>query len=151
MYRCLLLRIHVSRHLPELPRPWGTDGTTPAAVNSTRFRALPSLSRRPTSHAHPVRCFCVLVRHACVPIVIIAIECAVPHLALADPTTRALHCSPLSTMPPLRLNAVAFVSPQNHPILIRSFAQGQDELKYHYIAHTSLDVIDERSASPVAS
>ena len=49
-------------------------------------------------------------------------------------------------MPPqLRLNAVAFVSPQNHPILIRTFVQGQDELKYHYIAHTSLDVIDERS------
>nr|VWO95195.1 Nitrate reductase [Ganoderma boninense] len=49
-------------------------------------------------------------------------------------------------MPPqLRLNAVAFVSPQNHPILIRTFVQGQDELKYHYIAHTSLDVIDERN------
>lgn len=55
---------------------------------------------------------------------------------------------PLAVMPPqLRLNAVAFVSPQNHPILIRTFIQGQDELKYHYIAHTSLDVIDERSAS----
>lgn len=54
----------------------------------------------------------------------------------------------LTSMPPqLRLNAVAFVSPQNHPILIRTFVQGQDELKYHYIAHTSLDVIDERSAS----
>ena len=53
-----------------------------------------------------------------------------------------------TVMPPqLRLNAVAFVSPQNHPILIRTFVQGQDELKYHYIAHTSLDVIDERSAS----
>lgn len=50
-------------------------------------------------------------------------------------------------MPPqLRLNAVAFVSPQNHPILIKTFTQSrQDELKYHYIAHTSLDVIDERS------
>ncbi len=50
-------------------------------------------------------------------------------------------------MPPqLRLNAVAFVSPQNHPILIRTFAQPrQDEVKYHYIAHTSLDVIEERS------
>lgn len=50
-------------------------------------------------------------------------------------------------MPPqLRLNAVAFVSPQNHPILIRTFGQ-QEEIKYHYIAHTSLDVIDERSQS----
>lgn len=52
-------------------------------------------------------------------------------------------------MPPqLRLNAAAFVSPQNHPILIRTFGQQpKDELKYHYIAHTSLDVIEERSAS----
>ena len=52
-------------------------------------------------------------------------------------------------MPPqLRLNAVAYVSSQNHPILIRTFTQTrQDDLKYHYIAHTSLDVIDERSAS----
>lgn len=44
--------------------------------------------------------------------------------------------------PPLKLNAVAFISPQNHPILIRTFAK--DDLKYHYIAHTSLDVIEER-------
>ncbi|CCL99401.1 uncharacterized protein FIBRA_01419 [Fibroporia radiculosa] len=56
-------------------------------------------------------------------------------------------------MPPqLRLNAVAFVSPQNHPILIRTLAQPrQDELKYHYIAHTSLDVIDERIAAAAAA
>ncbi|KAF5364257.1 hypothetical protein D9756_000651 [Leucocoprinus leucothites] len=49
-------------------------------------------------------------------------------------------------MPPsLKLNAVAFISPQNHPILIRSFMR-QDEhaIKYHYIAHTSLDIIEER-------
>ncbi|KAJ3999013.1 Sedlin, N-terminal conserved region-domain-containing protein [Lentinula boryana] len=47
--------------------------------------------------------------------------------------------------PNLRLNAVAFISPQNHPILIRTFMK-QDEtaIKYHYIAHTSLDVIEER-------
>ncbi|TDL29194.1 Sedlin [Rickenella mellea] len=50
--------------------------------------------------------------------------------------------------PPLRLHAVAFISPLNHPILIRSFSQVKgDELKYHYIAHTSLDVIEERIAS----
>lgn len=49
-------------------------------------------------------------------------------------------------MPPsLELNAVAFISSQNHPILIRTFT-GQDEhaIKYHYIAHTSLDIIEER-------
>ncbi|KAF8558775.1 Sedlin [Imleria badia] len=48
---------------------------------------------------------------------------------------------------PLRLNAVAFISPQNHPILVRTFQKGQ-ELKYHYVAHTSLDVIEERSQPP---
>jgi len=53
------------------------------------------------------------------------------------------------SMPPqLRLNAVAFVSAQNHPVLIRTFSQPrQDELKYHYIAHTSLDVVEERISS----
>lgn len=49
-------------------------------------------------------------------------------------------------MPPnLKLNAVAFISPQNHPILIRTFSKQEDHtIKYHYIAHTSLDVIEER-------
>jgi trafficking protein particle complex subunit 2 len=49
----------------------------------------------------------------------------------------------------MHLNAVAFISPQNHPILIRTFVKPQDELKYHYIAHTSLDVIEERGAGPL--
>ncbi|KAF9451697.1 Sedlin, partial [Macrolepiota fuliginosa MF-IS2] len=52
-------------------------------------------------------------------------------------------------MPPsLKLNAVAFISPQNHPILIRTFTR-QDEhaIKYHYLAHTSLDIIEERVAA----
>lgn len=50
-------------------------------------------------------------------------------------------------MPPqLQLLAVAFISPQNHPLLIRSFSSSKkNDLKYHYIAHTSLDVIEERS------
>ena len=46
----------------------------------------------------------------------------------------------------LGLAAVAFISPQNHPILVRALSGSPDDhLKYHYIAHTSLDVIDERS------
>lgn len=55
-------------------------------------------------------------------------------------------------MPPgLKLNAVAFVSPQNHPILIRTFnKQDEHEIKYHYITHTSLDVVDERGAYHVS-
>jgi trafficking protein particle complex subunit 2 len=44
------------------------------------------------------------------------------------------------------MNAVAFVSPQNEPILIDTFDQHDESaIKYHYIAHTSLDVIEERS------
>ena len=50
-------------------------------------------------------------------------------------------------MPPnLKLNAVAFISPQNYPILIRTFVKQEDPVKYHYIAHTSLDIIEERGS-----
>ncbi|KAH9964224.1 Sedlin [Russula dissimulans] len=45
----------------------------------------------------------------------------------------------------LGLAALAFISPQNHPILVRALSGSpDDQLKYHYIAHTSLDVIEER-------
>jgi hypothetical protein len=48
--------------------------------------------------------------------------------------------------PNLGLTAIAFISPQNHPILVRALSGSpEDLLKYHYVAHTSLDVIDERS------
>lgn len=48
----------------------------------------------------------------------------------------------------LNLAAVAFISSQNHPILVRALSGSpEDLLKYHYIAHTSLDVIDERIAA----
>ncbi|KAI9509526.1 Sedlin [Russula earlei] len=48
----------------------------------------------------------------------------------------------------LGLVAVAFISPQNHPILVRALSGSpEDLLKYHYIAHTSLDVIEERIAA----
>lgn len=44
----------------------------------------------------------------------------------------------------MRVNAVAFVYDQS-PILVRTYTTSKDaELKYHYVAHTSLDVIDER-------
>lgn len=46
--------------------------------------------------------------------------------------------------PPLKVNAIALVSALNHPIIVRSFNPG-DSLKYNYVAHTSLDVIEERS------
>ncbi|KAI0308308.1 Sedlin [Multifurca ochricompacta] len=48
----------------------------------------------------------------------------------------------------LGLAAIAFISPQNHPILVRAVSGSQEDLlKYHYLAHTSLDVIDERIAA----
>jgi hypothetical protein len=57
-------------------------------------------------------------------------------------------------MPPPRLFSLAYISPQNHPILVRTFAideEGKrsqaDVLKAYYIAHTSLDVFDERRVS----
>lgn len=46
--------------------------------------------------------------------------------------------------PNLKINAAAFISPQNQPILIQTFVKSDDDLKYHYMAHTSLDVIEER-------
>lgn len=55
------------------------------------------------------------------------------------------------TMPvQLQLAAVAFVSPQNQPILVRALtpnASPDDTLKYHYLAHTALDVVEERSTA----
>jgi len=46
----------------------------------------------------------------------------------------------------LNLAAVAFISSQNHPILVRALSGSPEHLlKYHYIAHTSFDVINERS------
>ncbi|KAI0034156.1 Sedlin [Vararia minispora EC-137] len=50
----------------------------------------------------------------------------------------------------LGLAAVAFVSSQNQPVLVRVIspnATSDDQLKYHYLAHTALDVIDERMAA----
>jgi len=53
---------------------------------------------------------------------------------------------------------VAFISSQNHPILVRTFvtdANGDrtesDLLKAHYAAHTSLDVFDERVGPNIKS
>lgn len=46
---------------------------------------------------------------------------------------------------PLRLNAVAFISSQNQPILIHNYTSlEQDDLKYHYISHVSLDIVEEK-------
>ena len=45
----------------------------------------------------------------------------------------------------LEIRAMAFISSQNHPMLVRTFKRREDEeLKFHYVAHTALDVIEER-------
>ena len=52
----------------------------------------------------------------------------------------------------LQLAAVAFVSPQNQPILVRALtpnASPDDTLKYHYLAHTALDVVEESSTTSI--
>lgn len=43
----------------------------------------------------------------------------------------------------LKVNAIAIISALNHPVIIRSFIPG-DTLKYHYVAHCSLDVFEDR-------
>lgn len=42
---------------------------------------------------------------------------------------------------------VAVVGKQNNPLYIRVFREHEDKLKYHYVVHTSLDVVDERVSS----
>jgi hypothetical protein len=42
---------------------------------------------------------------------------------------------------------VAVVGKQNNPLYVRVFREHEDKLKYHYVVHTSLDVVDERVAS----
>ena len=42
---------------------------------------------------------------------------------------------------------VAVVGKQNNPLYIRVFREHEDKLKFHYVVHTSLDVVDERVAS----
>jgi hypothetical protein len=45
----------------------------------------------------------------------------------------------------LEIRAMALISSQNHPMLVRTFkGREEDELKFHYVAHTALDVIEER-------
>ncbi len=42
----------------------------------------------------------------------------------------------------MRAACVAVVGKQNNPLYIQAF--GEDELKFHFIIHTSLDVVDEK-------
>ncbi|KAJ8659172.1 hypothetical protein O0I10_005211 [Lichtheimia ornata] len=45
------------------------------------------------------------------------------------------------------INCIALIGKQNNPLYIKNFSNTHPDLKYHYIAHTSIDVIEERVAS----
>ncbi|KAI9020126.1 Sedlin [Phycomyces nitens] len=42
------------------------------------------------------------------------------------------------------INCIALIGKQNNPLYIKNFSNTHPDLKYHYIAHTSIDVIEER-------
>eukprot|EP00842_Homolaphlyctis_polyrhiza_P000421 jgi/Hompol1/137/HPOL_003276-RA len=48
----------------------------------------------------------------------------------------------------VRINALAVVGKQNNPLFVKNFTT-QPDLKYHFMAHTSCDVIEERVAAGV--
>jgi hypothetical protein len=45
---------------------------------------------------------------------------------------------------PLHLATFAIVTPNNNPLYVHSYTGVQDELRYHHIAHSALDIIEER-------
>ncbi|SNX85495.1 uncharacterized protein MEPE_04204 [Melanopsichium pennsylvanicum] len=52
-----------------------------------------------------------------------------------------------------KIQALAIISPRNGPIYIRQFHTSNvaADLRYHYFAHSALDIVDERSASSSGS
>ncbi|KAG9289799.1 hypothetical protein G9A89_015379 [Geosiphon pyriformis] len=44
----------------------------------------------------------------------------------------------------IKVQCIAVIGKQNNPIYVRNFSTIHSDLKYHYIAHTSCDVIEER-------
>ncbi|KAI8328425.1 Sedlin [Chlamydoabsidia padenii] len=42
------------------------------------------------------------------------------------------------------VNCIAIIGKQNNPLFIKNFSSTHPDLKYHYIAHTSIDIIEER-------
>ncbi|CAG8515068.1 416_t:CDS:2 [Funneliformis caledonium] len=53
----------------------------------------------------------------------------------------------------IKIQCIAIIGKQNNPLYIKNFSASHPDLKYHYIAHTSCDVIDERvgAAGPEAA
>ncbi|KAI8099230.1 Sedlin, N-terminal conserved region-domain-containing protein [Halteromyces radiatus] len=42
------------------------------------------------------------------------------------------------------ISCIAIIGKQNNPLFIKNFSSTHPDLKYHYIAHTSIDIIEER-------
>ncbi|KAK3815057.1 MAG: trafficking protein particle complex 2 [Benniella sp.] len=47
----------------------------------------------------------------------------------------------------INICCIAIIGKQNNPLYIKNFNSSQPDLKYHYIAHTSCDVIEERAVN----
>ncbi|CAG8456168.1 283_t:CDS:2 [Diversispora eburnea] len=44
----------------------------------------------------------------------------------------------------IKIQCIAIIGKMNNPLYIKNFTDTHPDLKYHYIAHTSIDVIEER-------
>ncbi|KAG2177921.1 hypothetical protein INT43_003168 [Umbelopsis isabellina] len=42
------------------------------------------------------------------------------------------------------INCIAVIGKRNDPLYIKNYSSSHPDLKYHYIAHTAIDVIEER-------
>ncbi|KAI8324396.1 trafficking protein particle complex subunit 2-like protein-like protein [Martensiomyces pterosporus] len=51
----------------------------------------------------------------------------------------------------MKIHCVAVISRRGNPIYLRNFDSVQEDVKYHYLAHTSCDVIEERVAAGKSS
>jgi hypothetical protein len=51
--------------------------------------------------------------------------------------------------PRARVVCVAVVSRLNRPLYLRCFGDESEELRFHHIVHSSLDIFEERRATPV--
>lgn len=50
----------------------------------------------------------------------------------------------MSRTVPLHLVTFAIIAPDNSPIYVHSYTGPQDELRYNQLAHSALDVVEER-------
>lgn len=50
----------------------------------------------------------------------------------------------------MKICCVAVVGATNNPLYLKTFEQPADVLKFHFIVHTSLDVVEERASSSAA-